>query len=59
MATVKITQVRSTIGRTQRQKATMAALGLKKIGQTIEKEATASINGMIGKVAHLINVEEV
>ncbi|MCL4127431.1 UNVERIFIED_CONTAM: hypothetical protein GTU68_063303 [Idotea baltica] len=58
MAKVKITQVRSVIGRPKRQKDTMVALGLRKIGQTVEKETNDAINGMITKVAHLVNVEE-
>lgn len=59
MSKVKIKQVRSLIGRTQRQRATMQALGLRRIGHTIEKELTDTIKGMITKVSHLINVEEV
>lgn len=59
MSKVKITQVKSTIGKTGRQKATIVALGLKKMHQTVEKEATPQILGMIRKVAHLVKVEEV
>lgn len=58
MAKVRITQVRSDIGQTRRQKETLAALGLKKIGQTVEHEDTPNILGMINKVNHLISVEE-
>ncbi len=58
MGKVKITQVRSVIGRPKRQKRTMEALGLRKIGHTVEKEANDAINGMISKVAHLVKVEE-
>tara|TARA_B100000683_G_scaffold113125_1_gene111351 strand:+ start:5952 stop:6134 length:183 start_codon:yes stop_codon:yes gene_type:complete len=58
MAKVKITQVKSTIDRTKRQKDTIVALGLGKINKTVEKEATPQILGMINKVAHLITVEE-
>lgn len=59
MATLKITLKRSTIGRTQDQKATVEALGLRKINQTVEKQDNASIRGMVEKVKHLVEVEEV
>jgi len=59
MAKLKITQVKSTIGSTKRQKAIMAALGLKKINQTVEHDATPQIVGMVNKMRHLISVEEV
>lgn len=59
MAKVKITQTRSVIDRNKRQKATMVALGLRKINQSVEKEVTPQIQGMIAKVNHLIKVEEV
>ena len=58
MATIKITQVKSAIKRPKRQKLTVQALGLKKLNQTVEKEATPQILGMIRKVAHLVKVEE-
>lgn len=58
MAKIKITQVRSIIDRPKDQKATMAALGLRKINQTVEHEATPQILGMVAKVAHLVKVEE-
>jgi large subunit ribosomal protein L30 len=58
MAKVKITQVKSLIDRPERQKATVKALGLKKINDTVVKEATPQIIGMINKVAHLVEVEE-
>ena len=54
---VKITQVKSTIDRSKRQKATMEALGLKKMNQSVEHEATPQILGMVEKVSHLITVE--
>ena len=54
MTTIKIKQVKSGIGRTLRQKRTLQALGFRKLNQTIEKEATPQILGMIGKVAHLV-----
>ncbi|PHI20277.1 50S ribosomal protein L30 [Lewinellaceae bacterium SD302] len=58
MAKVKITQVKSLIDRPKRQKDTVKALGLRKMNQTVEKEATPQILGMIKKVSHLIKVEE-
>ncbi|MCB0635271.1 MAG: 50S ribosomal protein L30 [Lewinella sp.] len=58
MAKVKITQVKSLIDRPKRQKATVQALGLKKINDTVVKDATPQIIGMIEKVAHLVKVEE-
>lgn len=59
MAKVKVTQVRSIIDRPKDQKATMVALGLRKIGQSNEFESTPQIKGMINKVAHLLKVEEI
>ncbi|MEY8848181.1 50S ribosomal protein L30 [Psychroserpens sp. XS_ASV72] len=58
MAKIKVTKVRSAINRTQTQKRTLEALGLKRIGQTIEHEASPSILGMVNKVSHLVSVEE-
>lgn len=59
MAKVKVTQVKSGIDRSERQKRTLLALGLRKMHQTVEHEATPQIQGMITKVAHLVKVEEV
>ncbi|MEO1436234.1 MAG: 50S ribosomal protein L30 [Bacteroidota bacterium] len=59
MAKVKVTQVKSVIDRSQRQKDTMIALGLKKINQTVEHELTPQIQGMINKVQHLITTEHI
>ncbi|MCY1312458.1 50S ribosomal protein L30 [compost metagenome] len=59
MAKVKVTQVRSTIKRPKNQKLTMQALGLTKIGRSVEVEANAAIEGMIRKVNHLITVENI
>lgn len=56
MATIKIKQIKSGIGRPERQKRTLRALGFKKLNQTIEKEATPQILGMLSKVAHLVTV---
>ena len=59
MKKIKITQVRSGIGRTLRQKRTLEALGLKRIRHTVEHVATPQILGMVEKVKHLVTVEEV
>ena len=56
MATIKIKQVKSEIDRPERQKRTLRALGFTKMNQTIEKEATPQVLGMIEKVAHLVTV---
>ena len=58
MAKIKVTKQKGAINRTQRQKRTLVALGLKKIGQTVEHEATSNILGMVNKVKHLVSVEE-
>lgn len=57
MSKIKITQTKSVIDRNHRQKKTMEALGLRKINQTVEVEATPQILGMVAKVSHLVNVE--
>ncbi|HDZ41476.1 MAG TPA: 50S ribosomal protein L30 [Bacteroidetes bacterium] len=59
MAKIRVTQVRSKIGRPERQKRTLAALGLKKMHQSIEHEATPQIMGMVNAVKHLVKVEEI
>ena len=59
MKKIKITQVRSIIGRPERQKRTMAALVLHKMHQTVEHDQSPQVMGMINKVRHLVNVEEV
>jgi large subunit ribosomal protein L30 len=59
MAKYKITQVKSKIRSTQRQKDTLQALGIRKMHNTIEVEGTPQIIGMINKVKHLLNVEEI
>ena len=56
---LKITQLRSTIGCKQNQRATLKSLGLRKIRQTVEKPDTPQIRGMILTVRHLVTVEEV
>ena len=56
MAKIKIKQVRSAINRPARQKATIKALGLRKLNEIVEKEATPQILGMVKKVQHLVEV---
>ena len=58
MAKIKITQVKSRIGSTSRQKRTLDALGLIKMNRSVEVEATPQILGMVEKVRHLVEVEE-
>ena len=55
---IKVTQVRSTIGRLPRHRRTVRALGLTKIGKTVVHKDTPSIRGMIDQVSHLVKVEE-
>ena len=59
MGKIKITQTGSRIGSTKRQKATLDAMGLRKMNRTVEVEATPQILGMVNKVKHLVKVEEV
>ena len=59
MKKIKITQIKSGIDRSERQKQTLIALGLKKLNASREVEATPQILGMINKVTHLVKVEEV
>ena len=58
MAKIKVTQVKSQIGRLKNQKRTLEALGLRKMNQTVEHEATPAVVGMVNKVSHLVSVEE-
>ena len=57
MAKIKITQVVSRIGSTERQKRNLDALGIKKMNQTVVHEDSAIILGMVEKVKHLVKVE--
>ena len=57
MAKIIITKVRIDIKRPETQKRTLRALGLRKIGQTVEHEDTPNILGMVKKVSHLVSVE--
>ncbi len=59
MKKIKITQVKSGIDRSERQKQTLIALGLRKLNATKEVEATPQILGMVNKVSHLVKVEEI
>jgi large subunit ribosomal protein L30 len=59
MKKIKITQVKSGIDRSERQKQTLIALGLKKLNATKEVEATPQILGMVNKVSLLVKVEEI
>ncbi len=55
---LRITQVRSQIGQTHRHRGTLRALGLGKIGRTVEKEESPVVAGMLRKVRHLVRIEE-
>jgi large subunit ribosomal protein L30 len=56
---LKVTQVHSTIGRTETQRATIRGLGLGKLMRTVVVDDTPSMRGMIKKVIHLVRVEEI
>ena len=58
MAKVRITQVRSQIGQSQRHRGTLRALGLGKIGKTVEHDDGPVLKGMLRKVRHLVKVED-
>ena len=58
MSKVRVTQVRSQIGQSQRHRGTLRALGLGKIGRTAEHEDGPVLAGMLRKVRHLVKVEE-
>jgi large subunit ribosomal protein L30 len=55
---LRITLVKSPIGYSERHKATVKALGLHRMHQTVEQPDTPAVRGMIAKVAHLVKVEE-
>ncbi len=59
MARLKVTQVRSAIGRKQNQRDSLRSLGLKRINDVVVKEDRPEIRGMIHTVTHLVRVEEV
>jgi large subunit ribosomal protein L30 len=56
--TIKVTLVRSTIGRPKNQEATVRSLGLRKLHQTVELPDTDSVRGMVTKVRHLVDVQD-
>ncbi len=56
---LRITWVKSAIGYSQRQKATVRALGLRRLGDSVVQDDTAVMRGMVNKVRHLVQVEEV
>ncbi|WP_111978864.1 50S ribosomal protein L30 [Algibacillus agarilyticus] len=57
MATLKVTQVKSSIGRLPKHKASLKGLGLRRINHTVEVEDTPSVRGMINKVYYMVKVE--
>jgi large subunit ribosomal protein L30 len=59
MSTLRITQVRSAIGTKPKQRGTLRALGLRRLHQTVELPDRPEIRGMVARVPHLVNVEEV
>ncbi|NMP31656.1 50S ribosomal protein L30 [Thalassotalea sp. M1531] len=56
--TVKVTQVKSSIGRIPKHRATLRGLGLRRINHTVELEDTPSVRGMINQVHYMIKVED-
>jgi large subunit ribosomal protein L30 len=58
MAKVRVTQVRSQIGQSERHRGTLRALGLGKIGRSVEQEQSDVLAGMLRKVRHLVKIEE-
>jgi len=58
MAKIKVTQVKSVIDRSKRKKATILALGLKKMNSSVVHETTPQILGMVAKINHLVKVEQ-
>lgn len=59
MAKIRITQIRSKNGRPERQKRTLAALGIRKMHHSVDHEATPQILGMVEKIRHLVKIEEI
>ena len=57
MARVRVTQIRSQIGQSERHRGTLRALGLGRIGRTVEHEETRELAGMLRKVRHLVRIE--
>jgi large subunit ribosomal protein L30 len=59
MSKIIVKQIRSKIGSTKRQKRTLEALGLKKINSTVEIQNSPELLGMVNKVKHLVDVQEI
>lgn len=59
MKKIRVTQIKSGIKQTERQKRTLKALGLKKLHKPIEHNATPQIEGMVRAISHLLKVEEI
>lgn len=59
MGKIKITLVKSAIHRPKNQKATLSALGLKRLNESVEKETNPQVLGMVKKVQHLLTVQEI
>ena len=59
MKKIRITQIKSKIGRPERQKRILEALGIRKLNQSVEHVANGPIMGMVEKVRHLVKVEEI
>lgn len=59
MRTLRITQVRSAIGQTRKHRGTLRALGLGRIGRSVERPDTPEVAGMLRKVRHLVRIEEI
>ena len=59
MAQLKVTQVRSAIGRKRNQRETLRSLGLKRINDTVVQEDRPEIRGMVATVPHLVSIEEI
>ena len=53
---IKVTLIKSPIGKSQKQRATIAGLGLKKLNETIEMSDTPEVRGMISKITHMLNI---
>jgi large subunit ribosomal protein L30 len=56
--TIRVTQVKSVIGYDRRQRATLRGLGLRRLNHSVTLEDTPSVRGMVGKVQHLVRVED-
>jgi large subunit ribosomal protein L30 len=57
VSSLKLTQVRSTVGQSQRHRGTLRALGLGKIGRTAEHKDSPELQGMLRQVAHLVRID--